>query len=93
MVDERVGIAVILAITFGYFALGNRLGLLRADSRRWRTFLFFTVYGVVLVVTIDLLEFGLADVPMPLLFLALPGALGGGLSGLLMSYLERRWPS
>ena len=92
MVDERVGIAVILILTFGTVVLGQRLGLLRPDSRRWRTCLFFSVYGVVLVMTLDLLDSRMPDVTS-LVFVAWVGALGGGLSGLLMSYLERRWPS
>lgn len=96
MVDERVGFAVILIFTFGTMALAGRLGLLRPDSRRWQTCLFFSVWGVVLVLTIDVLQVGLLDVRAHgdvLVFLMLVGGLGGGLSGLLISYLERRWPS
>jgi hypothetical protein len=96
MVDKRVGIAVLLIISVGMWALAKRLGLLEPDSRRWQTCLFGAGWGVVLVLTVDLLEFGLTDAtdaPMLLAFLALAGALGGGLSGLLISYLERHWPS
>jgi len=94
-VDERVGAAVIIILTGGAIALADRAGLLRPDSRRWRTCLFFSMWGIALVVCLDLLDVGLTDFahnPELLVFLVLVGALAGALLGFGWSYLQRRWP-
>ena len=96
MVNKPVGIAAVLIVGLGMMLLGDRLGLLRPDGRGLQTCLFFTVFGVVLVITVAVLQLGprvfVADTPVLVAFV-LVGALAGVISGLLLSYINRRWPS
>lgn len=91
MAHEWIVVGVILIISLGAGILANRLGALGARGHVWRTCLLWAAYGAAGLISIDLLEFGAADgLSFVILFLAAVGAVGGALSGLLMSYVNRR---
>ena len=70
--------AIMLVIIGGLVFAGLRLGLDRPYVRKWRVWLFGTICGAVVALTLQLLLFGFA-MPFMLLALAL-GAFSGSSS-------------
>ena len=86
----RIAEAIQFLVVFGTLALAARLGLLRPDSRLWHTCLYFAAAGVVVLVCVDLLEFGFADILRVVSPVAVGvSAMAGALTGLIVFFVAR----
>jgi hypothetical protein len=86
---------VLIVVVGGLVVLAGRMRLFSAERRWWQTCLYFTVVGIVLLLIVDVFEFGLQDFrtgPIVLVAAAIVGGLGGALSGLWFAFSARRWP-